>query len=86
MPTSQVPLFLSSAVNHGIDAENVKFEVHMQPPLEIPGDLSSARVFCQSASIPYSFPNVTSENNTIVINVPDASVGDGFTQQQAARS
>jgi len=67
---------MSSTVNHGISENNVKFEVHMQPPIEVPADVTSARVFVQSASIPYTTPNVTSSNNVILVEVPSDPTSD----------
>jgi hypothetical protein len=53
----------------------------MQPPIEVPADVTSARVFVQSASIPYTTPNVTSSNNVIVVEVPS----DRPTRQRTRR-
>jgi len=52
MPEHQVPFFLSSATNHGVNSSNTKFTVHVTPPVEIPGNATSARAFIQTATIP----------------------------------
>jgi hypothetical protein len=44
--------------------------------LQVPDNAISARVFCQTASIPYVFPNVTNNNNKIVVEVPSDPTSD----------
>ena len=73
----QVPFFLSSATNHGANSSNTRFDVNLQPPLEIPNKATAARAFIHSATIPYTFPNVVAGKNTLRVQVPKDSNNDG---------
>ena len=71
MPSQrQVPFFLSSVTNHGANSSNTKFDVHMNPPFEIPGEATSARAFVQTATIPYVTPNVVTGKNSLYVRIP----------------
>ena len=70
MPEHQVPFFLSSATNHGVNSSNTKFTVHVTPPVEIPGNATSARAFIQTATIPYVTPNVILGKNSLYVRLP----------------
>ena len=83
MPTVQYPFFVSSASNHGIDADTRKFTLQIQPPFVIPEQATAARAFVHSATVPYSFPNVSSSTNTLHIGVP--SITDGALESLTVR-
>ena len=77
MAKAQVPFFLSSATNYGANSSNTRFDVNLQPPLEIPNKATAARAFIHSATIPYTFPNVVAGKNTLRVQVPKDSNNDG---------
>ena len=70
MSVHQIPFFLSSATNHGINSTNTSFVLHMNPPLEIPAKATAARAFIHSATVPYVMPNVISGKNTLYVRIP----------------
>ena len=61
---------MSSATNHGINSTNTSFTVHVNPPLQIPENATSARAFIQTATIPYVTPNVVSGKNSLYVRLP----------------
>ena len=70
MTLHQIPFFMSSATNHGINSTNTSFTVHVNPPLQIPENATSARAFIQTATIPYCTPNVVSGKNSLYVRLP----------------
>ena len=77
--TVQIPFFLSSATNHGINSTKTQFHVHLNPPLEIPDKAIAARAYIHSASIPYTFPNVVAGKNSLRVQTPLDANNDGTT-------
>ena len=67
MPRTETQFFLSSAVSDDVNAGHTRFRVGLEPPMKIEG--SSARMFVHSATVPYTFPNITSANNALVVDV-----------------
>ena len=67
MPRKETQFFLSSAVAEDISPGHARFRVGLEPPLKIDG--SSARMFVHSATVPYTFPNITAQNNALVVDV-----------------
>ena len=65
MPTKQLPFFLNSAKGSNLTPLGNAFDVKLDPPVKIPADARDTRIFVQSASAVYSFPNVTVDNNKI---------------------
>jgi hypothetical protein len=65
MPTKQLPFFLNSAKGSNLTPLGNAFDVKLDPPVKIPADARDTRIFVQSDSAVYSFPNVTLENNKI---------------------
>ena len=70
MTLHQIPFFMSSATNHGINSTITSFTVHVNPPLQIPENATSARAFIQTATIPYVTPNVVSGKNSLYVRLP----------------
>jgi hypothetical protein len=65
MPTKQLPFFLNSAKGSNLTPLGNAFDVKLDPPVKIPAGARDTRIFVQSASAVYSFPNVTVDNNKI---------------------
>ena len=65
----QIPLFVSSA--KAGDTSNGSFSVDFQPPLELPENAKNATIEVQQLSVPYTTPNITTANNTLVVELPD---------------
>ena len=65
MPTKQLPFFLNSAKGANLTPLGNAFDVKLDPPVKILADARDTRIFVQSASAVYSFPNVTVANNKI---------------------
>ena len=65
MPTTQLPFFLNSARSCVLSPLGNAFDVKLDSPQKIPADARDTRIFVQSASAVYSFPNVTASNNKI---------------------
>ena len=68
----ETQFFLSSAVAEDVSPGHSRFSVTLEPPMKIQG--KSARMFVHSATIPYTFPNITASNNTLVCDVGATSV------------
>eukprot|EP01043_Picozoa_sp_COSAG02_P038432 COSAG02_NODE_2963_length_7646_cov_10.941036_3_plen_388_part_00 len=67
MPRTETQFFLSSAVSEDVNAGHTRFRVGLEPPMKIEG--SSARMFVHSATIPYTFPNITASNSQLIVDV-----------------
>ena len=65
MTTVQLPFFLNSGRGANRSATGHAFEVKLDPPAKIPPGAKNTRIFVQSASCVYAFPNVTASNNKI---------------------
>ena len=65
----QIPLFVSSA--KAGDTSNGSFSVDFQPPLELPETAKNATIEVQQLSVPYTTPNITTANNTLVVELPN---------------
>ena len=65
MTTVQLPFFLNSGRGANRSATGHAFEVKLDPPAKIPPNAKNTRIFVQSASCVYSFPNVSASNNKI---------------------
>ena len=73
MPTKQLPFFLNSAKGANLTPLGNASDVKLGPPVKIPADARDTRIFVQSASAVYSFPNVTVDNNKIELFYQSAS-------------
>jgi hypothetical protein len=67
MPRTETQFFLSSAVSEDVNVGHTRFRVGLEPPMKIEGN--SARMFVHSATIPYTFPNITASNNQLIVDV-----------------
>ena len=56
-----VPLFLSSSRDVTGDTDETSFTVRLSPPLNISDQAKKVTAFIDSATVPYSFPNVTAQ-------------------------
>eukprot|EP01043_Picozoa_sp_COSAG02_P073242 COSAG02_NODE_14155_length_1303_cov_569.820598_1_plen_405_part_10 len=65
MTTVQLPFFLNSGRGANRSTTGHAFDVKLDPPAKIPPDAKNTRIFVQSASCVYAFPNVTASNNKI---------------------
>ena len=65
-----VPLFLSSSKDVTGDADETSFTVRLSPPLNISDQAKKVTAFIDSATIPYSFPNVSSSTSTVIVRIP----------------
>ena len=65
MTTVQLPFFLNSGRGANRSATGHAFDVKLDPPAKIPPGAKNTRIFVQSASCVYAFPNVTASNNKI---------------------
>jgi hypothetical protein len=65
----QIPLFVSSAKAGG--ASDGSFDVRFSPPLTIPEDAKNCTIEIQQAEVPFTTPNVTAANNTLVVALPN---------------
>ena len=65
MTSVQLPFFLNSGRGANRSATGHAFDVKLDPPAKIPPDAKNTRIFVQSASCVYAFPNVTASNNKI---------------------
>ena len=66
-----IPLFLSSS--RGVtdnDGDETSFTVPLTPPLNISDQAKKVTAYIDSATVPYSFPNVTSSTGTVVVRIP----------------
>lgn len=70
MTVTQVPFFLSSASGRRPNAGGTKFTVECSPALSIPSDATSCTLHVHSASVPYTWNNVDSTNNSFVVTCP----------------
>ena len=69
-----VPLFLSSSRDVTGDTDETSFTVRLSPPLIISDQAKKVTAFIDSATVPYSFPNVTASTGTVVVRIP---LGEG---------
>jgi hypothetical protein len=69
MPVQQTQFFLSSAIADSRNEGNTLYSVALDPNLRVPENAKSARCFVHSATIPYTFPNIDSTNNALVVDV-----------------
>ena len=67
MPQIETQFFLSSQVADEVNAGRSRFSVTLEPPMKIEG--KSARMFVHSASVPYTMQNITSANNSMIVDV-----------------
>eukprot|EP01045_Picozoa_sp_COSAG04_P016616 COSAG04_NODE_1402_length_6917_cov_4.721473_3_plen_306_part_00 len=67
MPQVETQFFLSSEVAEEVNPGRTRFSVTLSPPLKLEG--KSARLFVHSASVPYTTQNITSSNNSMVVDV-----------------
>ena len=67
--TTSVPLFLSSNRVSSSTSE-AAFSQQLKPPLSIPDGAKAVRVYVDSATIPYSFPNVDTATAKVVVRIP----------------
>eukprot|EP01045_Picozoa_sp_COSAG04_P047930 COSAG04_NODE_18136_length_450_cov_0.703704_1_plen_82_part_00 len=71
MPQIETQFFLSSQVADEVNAGRSRFSVTLEPPMKIEG--RSARMFVHSASVPYTMQNITSANNSMIVDVGPGS-------------
>ena len=69
MPTSSVPIFLSSARYTSRTSEGA-FTQQLQPPLAIPDTATKVRTYVESASVPFSMPNLDASTARVVVRMP----------------
>ena len=69
MPTSSVPIFLSSARFTSRTSEGA-FTQQLQPPLAIPDTATKVRTYVESASVPFSMPNLDASTARVVVRMP----------------
>ena len=69
-----VPLFLSSSRDISNDTDETSFTVRLEPPLKISDQATKVSAYIDSATVPYSFPNVTESTGKVVVRIP---LGDG---------
>ena len=69
MPTSSVPIFLSSARFTSRTSEGA-FTQQLQPPLAIPDTATKVRTYIESASVPFSMPNLDASTARVVVRMP----------------
>ena len=67
MPQVETQFFLSSEVAEEVNPGRTRFSVTLEPPMKLEG--KSARLFVHSASVPYTTQNITSSNNSMVVDV-----------------
>eukprot|EP01045_Picozoa_sp_COSAG04_P009966 COSAG04_NODE_596_length_12255_cov_4.614018_14_plen_388_part_00 len=67
MPQAETQFFLSSEIAEEVNAGRTRFSVTLEPPMKLEG--KSARLFVHSASVPYTTQNITSSNNSMVVDV-----------------
>jgi hypothetical protein len=67
--TTSIPLFLSSNRVSSSTSE-AAFSQQLKPPLSIPDGAKAVRCYVDSATIPYSFPNVSSTTSRVVVRIP----------------
>ena len=70
MTVTQVPFFLSSASGLRPNVGGTKFSVECSPALSVPSDATSCTLHVHSASVPYTWNNVDSTNNSFVVTCP----------------
>ena len=70
----QLPVFVSSAQAGATSSGS--FTVDFQPPLELPADAKNATVAVTQLSCPYTTPNITTSNNVLIVNLPNANRSD----------
>ena len=73
MPTSSVPIFLSSARYTSRTSEGA-FTQQLQPPLAIPDTATKVRTYIESASVPFSMPNLDASTARVVVRMPLSTV------------
>ena len=64
------PLFLSSSKDATGDSDETSFTVRLEPPLRISDTATKVSAYIDSATVPYSFPNVTATTGTVVARMP----------------
>ena len=73
--TTSIPLFLSSNRVSSSTSE-AAFTQQLKPPIAIPDSAKAVRVYVDSATIPYSFPNVSSTTAKVVVRIPVQNPAD----------
>ena len=69
MPTTSVPLFLSSARVTSRTSEGA-FTQQLSPPLAVPDTATAVRCYVESASVPFSMPNLDASTAKVVVRMP----------------
>ena len=70
--TTSVPLFLSSALSSSSTSEGA-FSRQLTPPLRIPENAKRVSVSVDSATIPFSFPNLTATTAQVMVQIPKST-------------
>ena len=65
-----VPLFLSSAQTDGSVPNEGTFTQTLRPPLRIPDNARQVQVSIDSATVPFSFPNLTMDTAKVLVKIP----------------
>ena len=64
------PLFLSSSRDATNDSYETSFTCRLTPPLRISEKASKVSAYIDSATIPYSFPNLSATTSKVVVRLP----------------
>ena len=64
------PLFLSSSRDATNDSDETSFTCRLTPPLRISEKASKVSAYIDSATIPYSFPNLSDTTSKVVVRLP----------------
>ena len=67
--TTSIPLFLSSNRVSSSTSE-AAFTQQLKPPIAVPSDAKAVRCYVDSATVPYSFPNVSNTTSRVVVRIP----------------
>ena len=76
MSSTSIPLFLSSSKDATDDSDETSFTVRLQPPLRLSDTATKVSAYIDSATVPYSFPNVTATTGKVVVRIP---LGPGYS-------
>jgi hypothetical protein len=64
------PLFLSSSRDISNDTDETSFTCRLTPPLRISEQAKKVSAYIDSATIPYTFPNLDSSTSSVVVRIP----------------
>lgn len=67
--TTSIPLFLSSNRVSSSTSE-AAFTQQLKPPIAVPSDAKAVRCYVDSATIPFSFPNLDETTAKVVVRIP----------------